>query len=455
MSSVLFLQGPPSVFWRELSDAFEAAGVKTHRVNFSLGDQLYWRKRGAINFRRPLREWPRFLKELIGREGITDILYYADRLPYHRFAARVARRMGVRCHAVEFGYLRPDWVTLERDGMGRFSHFPNDPDHIRRIAAKVEKPDLHVHYTHTFGQEATNEVVYNLVAYFGRLFYPFYKADKYYDPLVDYLSWLPRMARRRLALPAGGLDDGRVSYLVALQLQSDYQIRANSPYRHLSQMLEQVIASFAAHAPEDARLVIKQHPLDNGWERWNRVTEKLSARYGVGDRIVFIEEGALGAIFPHVRGAIVANSTTGIHSLRAGVPTIALGTAIFDVPGLTHQGGLDSFWRHPEPIDKALLADFVRALAGTIQVKGNFYHREGRRRAIDGIVARVTGGLVNCPDAFVERPPRLAWRRLPAPATAGAGETISKAFEIFGRPQQPAGIAENLETGLANPASSS
>nr|WP_250808662.1 capsular biosynthesis protein [Neorhizobium tomejilense] len=414
MTKVLFLQGPPSVFWRELADAFEAQGIITKRVNFSFGDQLYWRKRGAINYRGTLRAWPRYLADLIRREGFTDVLYYADRLPYHRLAAHVARKLGVRCHAVEFGYLRPDWITLERDGMGRFSHFPNDPVHIQQIASKVGTPDLKAHFGHTFSQEATNEVVYNLAAYFGRPMFPFYRSDKYYDPLFDYLSWLPRMFRPRHDLPDGFFDDrSKKNYLLALQLQSDYQIRANSPYRHLSQMLEQTIQSFARYAPENSRLIVKQHPLDNDLEGWRKVVTRVATRHRVQGRVVFIEKGDLPTILRNSHGTIVVNSTTAMHSLRAGLPTITLGAAVYDVPGLTHQGGIDSFWRHPEPIDSQLLADFIKALAGSIQVKGNFYNNEGRKHGIEAIVARVSGGLVNQPDAYVERPPRLSWRRLP------------------------------------------
>jgi capsular polysaccharide export protein len=416
MTKVLFLQGPPSGFWRQLADAFEVQGIGTKRVNFSFGDLLYWRKDGAINYRGTLRAWPRYLTELIRREGITDILYYADRLPYHRLAARVGRKLGVRCYAVEFGYLRPDWITLERDGMGRFSHFPNDPEHIRRIAAKVEAPDMVPHYAHTFNQEATNEVVYNLASYFGRPLFPFYKSDKYYDPLMDYLSWLPRMTRRRHRLPENFFsDDSASTYLLALQLQSDYQIRGNSPYRHLSQMLDQVIQSFARYAPDRSRLLVKQHPLDNDLEAWSKVVMETAARYRVKDRVFFIEEGELGGILKRSAGVVVVNSTTGIQSLRANVPTITLGAAVYDIAGLTHQGGIDSFWRHPEPIDKDLLADFISALAGAIQVKGNFYHPEGRRLAAETIAARVMGQTVNEPDAYVAVPPRLAWKRLPVP----------------------------------------
>lgn len=417
MKKVLFLQGPPSTFWRQLAEEFETKGFATKHVSFSLGDQLYWWKRGSINYRGTLKAWPRYLARLIKREGITDILYYADRLPYHRFAARVGRKLGVKCHAVEFGYLRPDWITLERDGMGRFSHFPNDPAAIHAIAAQVGEPDLHSKYAHTFGQEATNEVVYNLLAYFGRPLFPLYRSDKYYDPLFDYLSWLPRMFRPQKNLPKGFFDEpAPVNYLIALQLQNDYQIRANSPYRHLSQMLDQVMHSFSLHAPEGSRLVVKQHPLDNDLENWRKVVTGIAKRYHIDNRVFFIEKGDLSHILRHSAGTIVVNSTTALHSLRAGIPTIALGAAVYAIPGLTHQGGIDSFWQNPEAIDKNLLRDFIRALAGTIQIKGNFYNREGRRLAVSTIVDRVVSEMVNQPGAFVEQPPRLAWQRLPMTA---------------------------------------
>lgn len=407
-SSVLFLQGPPSPFWCQLADTFESSGATTTRVNFSAGDQLYWRKRGAINFRRRIGSWAAFLEKLIVERKITDIVYYADRLPYHRIATEVAARLGVKCHAVEFGYLRPDWVTLERDGMGGYSHFPHEPEQIRKIAAEVGKPDLEVRYQHKFEQEAVNEVIYNLTAYFGRPLFPFYKADKYYDPLLDYISWLRRFVQKKRTVPAEYIEAGAPPfYLITMQLQSDYQIRSNSAYRHLSEMIEQVVASFTAHASKDSRLLVKQHPLDNNWERWDQVLARVAKRHGVADRVVFIDDGDLGSILKQTRGVVVVNSTVGLHSLRVGVPTIALGTAIYDIPGLTHQSGLDSFWTSPEPVDMGLLDDFVAAMAGTIQVKGNFYHREGRDVAAAAIVERVINGRVNMPGAFVEVPPRL------------------------------------------------
>jgi capsular polysaccharide export protein len=405
---ILLLQGPPSIFWCELAKAFEAVGVKTRHVNFSLGDQVFWPKRGALNFRKPLSEWPAYLTELIVKENVTDILYYADQLPYHLVAADVAKRLGVTCHAIEYGYLRPDWITLERGGMGRLSHFPNQPAQISAIARQVGPADLVVRYPHTFFQESANEVLYNLAAYFGRLFFPGYQSDKYYDPFFEYLMWLPRFFRKSKTLPADYTNADRPPfYLLALQLQSDYQIRANSPYSHLSEMIDEVIQSFAAHAPASARLLVKQHPLDNGLEKWEKVVPRIAARHGVAERVDFIEQGNVGTLLHTASGVIVVNSTLGLHSIKVGCPTIALGSAIYDIEGLTHQGGLASFWGNPSPVDTSLRDDYIKALAASVQVKGDFYNRDGRKVAIAEIVQRILSGVVNCPDAFVEVPPRL------------------------------------------------
>ncbi len=104
--TILFLMGPSTPFWRELSLAFEAEGHRTLKVCFALGDWLYWRRSGAVHYRGTLGRWPAFLEALIAREGVTDILLYADQQPYHLAAGEVARARGIPVIAVENGYLR-------------------------------------------------------------------------------------------------------------------------------------------------------------------------------------------------------------------------------------------------------------------------------------------------------------------------------------------------------------
>jgi capsular polysaccharide export protein len=412
--TVLFLQGPTSLFWTELAAGFEAAGHRVLKVHLCAGDWLFWRRRGALNYRGRFSNWAGWLERLMREEGVTDVLYYADRLPYHVEARRIAERLGISPYAVEFGYLRPDWLTLERGGMGAYSHFPTDPAKIRAAAAGLPAPDTANRYPFRFQQEAFGEVTFHLSAEILRILYPFYRHDTYYHPFLDYLSWIGRLTRVKSGLEHAVAVTERIwnekqpYHLLALQLQSDYQIRANSAYGHLSEMIDEVISSFAFKAPPGDHLVVKMHPLDNGFENWPKVTERIAADYGIADRVHAIDGGDLMRLIAHAKGTVVVNSTVGLHSVRAGCPTKVLGVAVFDVPGLTHQGPIDSFWTAPEPVDAELCDAFVRVMAAAIQVKGSFYNPEGRRAAVAEIVRRVEAGTVNLPGAFEPVPPRLA-----------------------------------------------
>ncbi|MVW79799.1 capsular biosynthesis protein [Bordetella sp. 02P26C-1] len=412
--NILFLQGPPSTFWCQLADQFKAAGAQVRRINLSMGDWVYWRRRGADNYRGRFSRWGEYLRQYLLENRITDILYYADRLPYHAVAREIAASLGVDTYAVEFGYLRPDWVTLERGGMGALSHFPNDPTLVRKIAQRVppfEQPTEH--FTHRFGVEATNEVTYNLLTALLPYAYPFYRADKYYHPLVDYLAWVPNalykfMTERRRSQAVERLSRGRRRYwMLALQLQADYQLRCNSHYRHQADMIEEVIASFSRNAPRTGHLVVKLHPLDNGIERWERRVANVAERHGVADRVLAVSKCNLKRTIRRSQGVITINSTVGLHSLRAGTPVKVLGIAVYDILGLTHQDSLDTFWEHPAPIDVTLRDALLSALAATIQIHGSFYHPRGRRAACDEIVRRVMHKGVNNAEAYIDPPPRL------------------------------------------------
>jgi capsular polysaccharide export protein len=49
-----------------------------------------------------------------------------------------------------------------------------------------------------------------------------------------------------------------------------------------------------------------------------------------------------------------------------------LGTAIYDIEGLTHQGSLDEFWHAPTPPDMGFFRTFRRALIHATQARGEF-----------------------------------------------------------------------------------
>lgn len=412
---VLLLQGPPTAFFSVLEHAFHQAGVPVTRVLLNAGDRLRAR-RGAVPFRGRLEEFEDFLEALMLREGITDVLYFADRVPYHRLAEEVARRLGDTPYAVENGYLRPDWLTLEPGGMGAFSRFPADREGIARIAAGAPAVDDAILYRHSFATEAWFDVTYNLAALAGSPFYRHFDRDRPNHPVREYLSWLPQLVRRQIARQrapgqlARIVDGWRPFYLVPLQLQEDYQIRHNSPWQHLPDMVDEVFASFARAAPAEAGLLVKIHPLDNGLQNWQGTVRRIKRRHGLTGRVRMLSAGSLPDMLAHCRGVVLVNSTVGLYAVRAGKPVKALGCAVYDVPGLTDPQPLDTFWTDPRPPEPDMVDAFVRALARATQLKGSLYDPAGMNAGAAEIVARVIAGT-GSRDWFAFPPPRLARAR--------------------------------------------
>ncbi|MEO1467675.1 MAG: capsular biosynthesis protein [Pseudomonadota bacterium] len=413
----LFLQGHPSRFGAELVGELRALGAACHAINLSLGDILFRPGIGAIAYRGRFEDWEPWLARFLDAHAITDIVYYADQRPYHRVARRLARARGIDVFAYEFGYLRPDWITLEKGGLGVFSHFPDRPEEIRRLAAQFDLVRPTGQYRYGFLPEAVGEVAYHLSQTLMPLFFPRYQRDRVYHPLREYLSYLPKLLtrRRRNIRASAAIRRLRRSrhqfHVVALQMQGDYQVRRASHYRSVGTMIEEVIASFAAHADPETHLVIKQHPLENGRVDWAGLIETVAAEHGCAGRVLLIDGGRLDRILDWALGLVTINSTVGLHALAAGRPVKALGIAVYDVPGLTFQGPLDAFWRQGTPPDPALFDDFTKLLMASIQVKGNFFTREGRRLAVRQAAERLMQDGVNGHGAFIDPPPRLARAR--------------------------------------------
>lgn len=414
---VMFLQGHPSAFARDLGRALAARGHAVRRVNLCFGDWLFWHGPDCESYRGSHADWEGWIEARMRAQGTTHLIYFADRHPYHVAAQRAARRLGVVCVSHEFGYLRPDWILVEEGGQSAFSHFPDDLSVICQQAAGLPEPDMTRRFRHPFWQEALQEMAYHLGNAFLWPLYPRFRSDRVDHPLVEYLSYVPRhLAAARAAGPARRLvarltDAARPFHVLALQMAGDYQIRANSGFDDPRAFLHQVIRSHAAHAAPDAALVVKLHPMDNGRVPWARLTRQVAAAEGHGDRVLFLDGGDLAALLSRAAGCVVINSTVGLHALQAGCPVKCLGIATYDMPGLTHQGSLDAFWHTPERPDPAGVSALVRLMAAALHVRGDFFSPDGRRAAVAAFTALLEAGLARPSGAFVTPPPRLARAR--------------------------------------------
>lgn len=421
----LFLQSHPSNFGRELLCHMRESGTAVHAINLSAADWAYRLGIKSDSYWGRLSGWRSYLERYIDCHGITDIVYYADRRPYHRIAHAIAQERGLNAYAYEFGYMRPDWITLEKGGMGAFSHFPEDPNQIVQAAAKLDYELPGGHYPYPFLPEAFNEVAYNLGPVFAPILFPFFERDRYYHPLRDYISYIPRLLvkSRNNDKATTAIQElkasGKPYFVVPMQLQNDYQIRHNSHYTHLSEFVREVLVSFKSYADRDCQLVFKMHPLDNNIERWPHSIMKLARKFGLEDRVVVVDGGNLAHLLKDARGVVLVNSTTGIHAVRMHIPVKVMGIATYDVPGVTDPQSIDRFWQAPRKPNEELLNAALKLMSASIQVKGNFFTKPGKAVAIPEFAHRLMTGDVNGHGAFVPVPPRLQRARrmnVPIPA---------------------------------------
>ena len=410
----LFLQGPISPFFQRLAAALLELGHEVRRVNLCFGDRLLWRKLPSVNYTGTAADWPEYIGAYMAREGITDLVLLGDRRPLHIQAADLARASGIRVFACELGYLRPDWITLERNGMSSYSHFPTDPTTIRKISECVPPPDMTARYQSNFFKLAAWDVTYNLANVFLWPCHPHYRWHAIYHPLAEYAGWVWRLLRRpylkwdaRTKFDRLLADKGKY-YVFPLQLETDYQIRAHSPYARQKDPIRTILASFAKFAAADTSLLIKVHPLDNGLFNWRRRIARWARERDVENRVVVVDGGDLTEMLAHSTAVVTINSTVGTAALALGKPLLALGSAVYVMDGLTHKGTLDDFWTGAEPPDRELYGSFVRALAATVQIKGGFYSEPGIAAAVSEAAKRLDQLTVNEPLAFVDPPPRLA-----------------------------------------------
>jgi capsular polysaccharide export protein len=399
--SFLFLQGPISDFFGRLGCALIARGHHVHRINLHFGDQLFWRL-PATHFRGHFDEWRAFIGEMLETHAVTDLVLHGDRRPYHIVAAEEARARGIAVIATDLGYVRPDWITLERDGMSTYSRFPREPAAIRALAGQFPIPELAPRFHTPFWLISVLDVIYNLGLVFGRPLYPNYRYHGLSHPFAEYFGWVCSRAKRFLCQPAAARAKARLRTMPAayfvypLQLATDFQIRAHSPFVDARDALRQIIASFARSGSRRT-LVIVGHPLDNGLIDWCGLARGLARQFGIRDRVVAFEGGIPGEILCHAAGIVTVNSTVGTTALGSGVPVKVLGNAVFDIPGLTSQQPLDLFWQEPTRPDPQLNEAFLRALIGTTQVKGGYYTRRAQDQAIAGFIERLEGGLYPLP----------------------------------------------------------
>ena len=388
--SFLFLQGLATPFFTRLGDHLRAGGADVHRINFCNGDAAYWGRRPAWAFDSTRHGLTDFLAMRFHDYGISDVMLFGDQRPIHRPAIEVARARGVRVHVFEEGYVRPNWITVERGGVNADSALPRDPQWYLVVNPGLPNHGDGLPMRVPLPVRATQDMAYRLANTLNPVNYPGYQTHRPRPAIVEYAGWTRRFA----SLPARSRSDGRLIhrllagrrplFVLPLQLNGDAQIVQHSRFRDMGEVIDEVLASFARHAPPEAEILIKNHPLDTGLFHYRRHISHLAEGLGLRERAHYVDHGHLPTLMEHATGVVVVNSTVGLSALHQGRPTKALADAIYNMPGLTAQAPLDDFWREPVAPDPKLFRAFRNTVIDATQVNGDYFTREGIALAVKG-----------------------------------------------------------------------
>jgi capsular polysaccharide export protein len=393
----MLLQGLMGPFFQRLGRGLREAGHAVFKVNFNGGDRAYWGLPGGIEYRGTLEDWPEVFAQLLAKHQITDVMLFGDCRDHHMGAVELCRAHGVTVWVFEEGYIRPDWVTMENGGVNGHSLLSRDPHWYRDRAAELPPVPQHRKVPSSFRTRALQGLRYNAADVLTRWRYPGWRTHRPWSPLVEGMGWARKLMRREERSQQGEallarLHEAKAGYfLFPLQLDSDAQIRLHSPFAGMSPAIELVLRSFAEHAPENTRLVVKEHPLDNGVRDWQRETSDFAQQFGVADRVDYLGWGDIEAIAEQALGMVTVNSTSGTLALARGVPVVVLGKAVYDLPDLTFQGGLDRFWTTATPPDAATFAAFHRVLIDECLIPGGFFSDEALDKVVTHAIARFEG----------------------------------------------------------------
>ena len=372
--NVLLLQGPQGQFFSHLQKQLKESGHNCWRVAFNGGDLIQSRLGDTFVFRQKLSHWQQWLENICAQLEVTHIFVYGDCRIYHSQAKEVCEQHQIDYYAFEEGYLRPDYISFEKDGTNANSMITKDDIFSWQIN-ECEKEVKPIRWGYYFWM--CHAIVYYIALTLMRPYFPHYQHHRTkfapYEAFCQVRGGVRKILYRFRQNKYWSLLKSKPFFLVPLQVSYDSQILTHSKFRSIEHFIEEVAESFSKNARVDQLLVFKHHPMDRGYHHYGKYIKSIGRKYGISNRIVYLHDFHMPKLLKLTRGVITINSTTAISAFHHGTPVKIIGRAFYNLEGLSDQQTLDEFWVSPTPPNNELYYTFRDFLQHNSQLNGNFY----------------------------------------------------------------------------------
>lgn len=376
-ANALLLQGPVGPFFARISRDLRERGFGVWKINFNGGDRIFYPLSDAYDYTGTVENWELYLERFILNKSITRLYLFGDCRTYHRMAKSVARKLGIRVFVFEEGYIRPNFITLEEDGVNGNSSLMGRQ---LEIGGPLEKIDEAAAIRFGFLISAGYSMLYYWACAFHARRFRHYKHHRPIGWISEGVLWLRSAFRKIIYRQRDRLVyqdmmsqfDGEY-FLCPLQVHCDMQVLVHSEYNSIEHFIGEVLVSFVRHAPSDKAIIFKHHPLDRGYADYTRLISNLVGELGLHGRVFYVHDICLPSLIKNARGSVMINSTVGMSSLFHGTPVKVLGDAIYNKAGLTSQVDLDEFWVNPGEVKASVFERFRSYLITNNQLNGSLY----------------------------------------------------------------------------------
>lgn len=376
--NILFLQGPMGNFFQKIDKLFRENGSITYKIGFNAGDRFFSYKDNYIAYKNTRENYKEFIAEFLKKQSIDKMFLFGDCRFYQNISIKVAEKLNIEVFVFEEGYIRPNYITMEKYGVNDFSHISRKASFYHKIIlqkeALAEDTNLsqfkmimsaciyyslsnifsfqYPNYMHHRDFSAIKELFYGSRSLIRKFIFPFYE-KKYLFMLQNELS--------------------KNYFFVPLQTHNDFQILEHSGYRSIEKFIIEVLESFAK-SKSQSWLVFKHHPIDRGRKTYKEFIVNQAEILKIEKKVLILFDTYLPICLKNAMGTVTINSTVGLSSLYHGTPTITLGNAIYDIDGLTCKGmTLEKFWQTRNKPDMNLLKKYRQFIIDNTQLNASYY----------------------------------------------------------------------------------
>ena len=391
---MVLLQGPVGPFFRRLHRFLERSGFDVLRICFDAGDGFFARGTKSHVYSGGRQEWEAWFADFLADAEADHVVYFGAGREIHRVARTVAEACGINVIALEEGYIRPGFVTIERGANNAASPIAGlmPPDAFESIAMDSPRTDFK-----GFGPMCVHGGIYYTIRMLFSRWAQRELFHRRFNILHEAFAWVRNYWRRTMHLRRNFstienlLEHHHGQYfIVPLQVAADNQMAQAARGWNGTRLIDAVLTSFARRGPGTSRLVFKIHPMERGHSTDEQRIRIAAQRLGISHRVDVIDTGSQGLLTRHSAGMITINSTSGLSAIAHGVPLLVVGDALYanDQLAVCARGepDFDAFWQGTAVADNLERRRYLAWIKASCLKPGDFYAKGGMEFACKGVL---------------------------------------------------------------------